>query len=92
MEHASIAVELLTTTDIQRAEQIARSLDGYNNQRRDLQHKMINDIEQILTKNPQILERKTLVLWNRLWHEGVLGIVASRMVEKYYRPVVLIDY
>jgi single-stranded-DNA-specific exonuclease len=51
---------------------------------------MINDIEQILTKNPQILERKTLVLWNRLWHEGVLGIVASRMVEKYYRPVVLI--
>jgi single-stranded-DNA-specific exonuclease len=90
MEHASIAVELLTTTDIQRAEQIARSLDGYNNQRRDLQHKMINDIEQILTKNPQILERKTLVLWNRLWHEGVLGIVASRMVEKYYRPVVLI--
>jgi single-stranded-DNA-specific exonuclease len=90
MDHASIAVDLLTTTDIQRAEQIAKSLNGYNHQRRDLENKIINDIQQCLAKNPQILEKKTLVLWNRQWHEGILGIVASRMVEKYYRPVVLI--
>lgn len=90
MEHASIAVDLLTTTDIQRAEQIAQSLNGYNEQRRKLENKSIQDIERILTKKPQILEQKTMVLWNRQWHEGVLGIVASRMVEKYYRPVILI--
>jgi single-stranded-DNA-specific exonuclease len=90
MEHASIAVDLLTTTDIKHAEQIAQSLNGYNHQRRDLENKIISDIQQILTRKPQILERKTLVLWNRHWHEGILGIVASRMVEKYYRPVVLI--
>ncbi len=90
MAHAAIAVDLLTTTDLQRAEQIAQSLNGYNLQRRDQEHKIITDIQQFLEKEPWVLEGKTLVLWNRRWHEGVLGIVASRMVEKYYRPVVLI--
>ena len=89
MEHASVAVDLLTTTDENRAEQIAQSLNGYNHQRRDTENKIITDIDRILTHEPHILDRKTLVLWNRQWHEGVLGIVASRMVEKYYRPVVL---
>ena len=90
MAHAAIAVDLLTTTDLQRAEQIAQSLNGYNLQRRDQENKIITDIQQFLVKEPWILEGKTMVLWNRQWHEGVLGIVASRMVEKYYRPVVLI--
>ncbi len=90
MAHAAIAVDLLTTTDLQRAEQIAQSLNGYNLQRRDQENKIITDIQQFLEKEPWVLEGKTLVLWNRRWHEGVLGIVASRMVEKYYRPVVLI--
>jgi single-stranded-DNA-specific exonuclease len=90
MAHAAIAVDLLTTTDLQRAEQIAQSLNDYNLQRRDQENKIITDIQQFLVKEPWILEGKTLVIWNRQWHEGVLGIVASRMVEKYYRPVVLI--
>ena len=90
MEHASVAVDLLTTTDANRAEQIAQSLNAYNHQRRDTENNIITDIDRILTREPHILERKTLVLWNRQWHEGVLGIVASRMVEKYYRPVVLL--
>ena len=90
MAHAAIAVDLLTTTDLQRAEQIAQSLNGFNLQRRDQENKIITDIQQFLVKEPWILEGKTLVLWNRQWHEGVLGVVASRMVEKYYRPVVLI--
>ncbi len=90
MAHASIAVDLLITTDVHRADQIAQSLNSYNHQRRDLENKIIADIEQILAREPRILERKTLVLWNRQWHEGVLGIVASRMVERYYRPVVLL--
>jgi single-stranded-DNA-specific exonuclease len=89
MEHASVAVDLLTTTDANRAEQIAQSLNGYNHQRRDTENKIMIDIDRILNREPHILDRKTLVLWNRQWHEGVLGIVASRMVEKYYRPVVL---
>ena len=90
MAHASIAVDLLTTTDMQRAAEIAQSLNGYNHQRRELENKIISDIQRFLTQEPRILERKTLVLWDYKWHEGVLGIVASRMAEKYHRPVVLI--
>ncbi len=50
----------------------------------------MDDILSRLDEQPELLEKKTLVLWDRQWHEGVLGIVASRLVEKYYRPAVLI--
>jgi len=90
MQHASIAVDLLTTDDLNRAAQIAQSLNGFNQKRRELEQKIIDHIAAQIAKQPQLLESKTLVLWDRQWHEGVLGIVASRMVEKYYRPVVII--
>jgi single-stranded-DNA-specific exonuclease len=90
MQHASIAVELLTTQNPEIAARIAKSLDGFNQSRRDLEQRIIEDITSLLEKQPQLLDMKTLVLWHRRWHEGVLGIVASRMVAKYHRPVVLI--
>lgn len=90
MQHASIAVDLLTTDDHNRAAQIAQSLNGFNQKRRELEQKIIDQIADQIAKQPQLLESKTLVLWDHQWHEGVLGIVASRMVEKYYRPVVII--
>jgi single-stranded-DNA-specific exonuclease len=90
MQHASIAVDLLTTENPELAAQIAQSLDGFNQARQDLEQKIIDNITDLLAKQPQLLDKKTLVLWHRQWHEGVLGIVASRMVAKHHRPVVLI--
>jgi len=90
MVHASIAVDLLTTKDVNQARQIANSLNTLNQKRQDLEKRIIDDILAGLKKNPDLLKTNSLVLWNRQWHEGVLGIVASRMVEKYYRPVVLV--
>ncbi len=90
MEHASTAMELLTATDIDHARQIAATLNGFNQTRQDSERKIMDDILSRLDEQPELLEKKTLVLWDRQWHEGVLGIVASRLVEKYYRPAVLI--
>lgn len=90
MAHASIAVELLTTTDVNQARQLAQSLNTLNQKRQNLEKRIIDDILADVTRNTALLQENSLVLWNRQWHEGVLGIVASRMVEKYYRPVVLI--
>ena len=89
MEHASTAVDLLTATNGDHARQVAETLNVFNQKRQSSEKKIIDDIQTHLTKNPELLQKRTLVLWNRQWHEGVLGIVASRMVERYYRPVVL---
>ncbi len=90
IDHASIAVELLTTKNIEIAEQIAQSLNHMNQRRRSIENRMLAQIEGQLKKNPHLLQKNTLVLAHQDWHLGVLGIVAARIMQKYFRPVVLI--
>ncbi len=90
IDHASIAVELLTTKSIETAEQIAQSLNHMNQRRRSIENGMLAQIEGQLKKNPPLLQKNTLVLVHQDWHLGVLGIVAARIMQKYFRPVVLI--
>ena len=90
MDHASLALQLLTTDNIATARQLAQSLDGLNNRRRELERSILENILNDYQRQPDHLNNQTLVKWHPAWHQGVLGIVASRMVETYYRPVVLI--
>jgi len=90
MGYASIAVELLTTTNIETARQIAHSLDDMNMERRDVENKIHTETQGTLNRNPHLLKKRALVLSCQGWHEGVLGIVASRLAKTYFRPVVLI--
>jgi len=90
IDHASIAVELLTTKNIEIAEQIAQSLNHMNQRRRSIENRMLAQIKGQLKKNPHLLQKNTLVLAHQDWHLGVLGIVAARIMQKYFRPVVLI--
>jgi single-stranded-DNA-specific exonuclease len=90
MGYASTAVELLTTEDIETAKQIAHSLDDMNRERRDVETKIHTEIQRTLNRNPSLLKQRALVLSCQDWHEGVLGIVASRFAKIYFRPVVLI--
>ncbi|MBC8200377.1 MAG: single-stranded-DNA-specific exonuclease RecJ [Desulfobacteraceae bacterium] len=94
IEHASAAVELLTTNNLETARQLARSLNSMNFKRHDIEQKIMEDISEYLKNNQYLLKNSSLVLsdneFGNMWHEGVLGIIASRMVKKYFRPVVLI--
>ncbi|MFH2218102.1 MAG: single-stranded-DNA-specific exonuclease RecJ [Pseudomonadota bacterium] len=90
MGHASTAVELLTATDTGTAEHIAASLDSMNSERRIIESAMHEEIRLYIKENPHLLDKKSLVLWNDGWHESVLGIVASRILKTYFRPVMLI--
>lgn len=90
MQHASNAVELLRTDNFENALKSATSLNDINAKRRDIGNDTFKQIQAYLTKNPFLLEKKSIVLSHHNWHEGVLGIVASNLVEKYFRPVVLI--
>jgi len=90
IDHAKSAVKLLTTTEQETAKHIAGSLNSMNFKRQEIEQKILDEILLYIKKNQFLLSKKSLVLWNPDWHEGVLGIVASRIVKIYFRPVVLV--
>ncbi|MDI6687349.1 MAG: single-stranded-DNA-specific exonuclease RecJ [Desulfobacterales bacterium] len=94
IDHASAAVELLTTNNLKTAKQLAQSLSSMNIKRHNIEQEIMEDIFEYLNNNQYLLKNSSLVLSDNklgnMWHEGVLGIVASRMVKKYFRPVVLV--
>ena len=90
VDHASLAVELLITKSMDDAGQIANSLNHMNRKRRSVETEMLAQIEDHLKVNPSLLRKNTLVLAHPDWHLGILGIVASRVMKKYFCPVVLI--
>jgi len=91
IDHAAMAVELLTTQNIDHATQIAHSLNHMNRKRRGIETQILAQIENHLNINPSLLRKSTLVLAHPDWHLGILGIVASRIMKKYFCPVVLIS-
>ena len=87
--HSDVAVELLTTSCMKKAKQIAATLDDINCQRRQLENSIYTHIETYLKDHPNDLKKHSIVLMDQSWHEGVIGIVASRLVDKYHMPVIL---
>lgn len=92
MGHARLAVELLTSTSDVRAAQIAEYLKDQNTQRQQCERKMLRQAaDMVVERGWNHPDRRSIVLANEGWHTGVLGIVASRLVDKFYRPAVMIN-
>jgi single-stranded-DNA-specific exonuclease len=92
MGHARLAVELLTSDSPVRSIQIAEYLKGQNNQRQQCDRKIFKQAcEMIVERDLNHPDRKSLVLASENWHTGVIGIVASRIVDKFYRPTIMIN-
>jgi single-stranded-DNA-specific exonuclease len=88
MKHGNHAVTLLTETDYNLAIEYALEIDQFNTDRRDVDQRITEEaLHQIIVKNEQ--ERFTTVVYNETWHKGVIGIVASRLTETYYRPTLV---
>lgn len=85
------AVELLLTDDEGRAALLAERLDSYNRKRQEIEKTILNEILQEIETTIDINNRNSLVLSSDTWHPGVIGIVASKLVDRYYRPTVLIS-
>ena len=86
--HASAAVELLTTDDTGRALELARELDDLNSRRRSLDSRVLDDARTMAAGQPGA---RILVLASEDWHQGVIGIAASRLVSEVGVPVVLVS-
>ena len=87
---ARLAVELLTTDNRQRAAQLADYVDQLNKNRQTVERKMYKQAKEQIAENPEWLESGGLVLASEEWHPGVIGIVASRVAEKFERPAIMI--
>lgn len=87
---AEQAIKLLTTRDENKAATIARILNAENQRRKSIDEKTLNEAIEQLESTIDLSKDKAIVLSSRGWHQGVIGIVASRLVEKYHRPTVMI--
>lgn len=88
--HASAGVELLTSDDHAFAETTAKEIDAHNVARRGLQQQVFVEACRLADEHPDPAGRRAVVLAREGWHPGVLGIVASKLVERYHRPTVLL--
>ena len=88
---ANEGVELLVTQDVELAEELATKIDSLNQKRQQLVQAVSDEaMEQALTAENQ--QRNTLVIVGDDWHEGILGIVASRIVEKTHKPTIVLTH
>lgn len=90
IQNGSQSVELLVEKDFPRAQELARQIDEYNEQRKDLDKQMTEEANALVEQFAGLDEKKSIVIFNEDWHKGVIGIVASRLTEIYFRPAVVL--
>lgn len=88
MKHGNHAVTLLVETDMPQAEQWASEIEQYNTDRRDADKQITKEALEQIEKNKE-QDRMTTVVYDPTWHKGVIGIVASRLIETYNRPTLV---
>jgi single-stranded-DNA-specific exonuclease len=89
--NACDALDLLLTDDRNEAMQLARHLDRLNQERRDLEGEVLQDAFRKIEAAPQLLQSPVLVIAGESWHQGVVGIVASRLLDRFGRPAVVLS-
>jgi len=90
MQNGKDSVDLLTEKDFKVALKKASQINEYNEQRKDLDKQMTEEANEIVSKAEGLNDKRAIVLYNPDWHKGVIGIVASRLTEVFYRPAVVL--
>ena len=90
MADPTIALELLLSEDEDEALLLAQQLETENHKRQDIQNKMAEDITQEILSDPDMVKDRVIVVWGKNYHPGVVGIVASRLVETYAKPAIVL--
>jgi len=91
LDHAEGALELLLTDDPDRARELASLLDAANRERQELERQILEDALTFISRSGLKKSARSIVLASSDWHPGVIGIVASRIAERYHRPTILIS-
>ncbi len=90
MEHASFSVKLLIENDIHTAKEFADKINVFNETRKTGQDDIYNQVLELFEQNPDLKKKKSTVVYNENWSKGIIGIVASKVIEKYYKPTIVL--
>lgn len=90
MEAGSKAVDLLVSSNTGLATEISKEINNFNIERRSVDRLITTEAMRMVSEDQRYLNAKTTVLYNPKWMKGVIGIVASRLIETYYRPTVIL--
>ena len=90
MQSGGEAVALLVENDFTEAMEQAERINLYNEARKDLDRQMTEEAVELVRDLPGLDDRRAVVIYNEEWHKGIIGIVASRLTEQYYRPAVVL--
>jgi len=90
MGKADSGFHLLTSVDLKEAKELAQRIDAINQERKNIQKQVQDEAEYLISREINLEEDRVIVLASKNFHSGVIGIVASRIAEMYFRPVVLI--
>ncbi len=92
IESAKNSVRLLVEQDYKKAMEIARKINTLNEERKNLDLLATTDALRIIRESEELRDANYTVVYNPEWHKGVVGIVASRLTETYYRPTIVLTY
>ena len=90
IEHGKTSVQILVEDDEEKAKLIGDEIDSFNEIRKTLDRDITQDALDMVEKSKELQDMNSTVLYNRDWHKGVVGIVASRVTEKYYCPTIIL--
>ena len=90
MESGRISVELLTAPDQKRAESVAGEINRHNNERKNIDREITREALEMVQNNACLCYDNVTIVYNPTWHKGVVGIVASRLVEAYFKPAIVL--
>ena len=90
IEQGKRATNLLTEKNEENANIICKTIDSFNTKRKNFDTKITEEALDLIKNNPEAKNKKANVLYSENWHKGVIGIVASRVIETYYRPTIIL--
>lgn len=90
MENGKLSVDLLVERDFATALRMAKHINEYNEQRKDIDKQMTEEANGIVSRLESQKHNSSIVLYDEGWKKGVIGIVASRLTEIYFRPTVVL--
>ncbi|WP_319479426.1 single-stranded-DNA-specific exonuclease RecJ [uncultured Draconibacterium sp.] len=90
IEHGKKSVQILVSTDEDKSDLLGEEIDTFNEIRKTLDRDITQDALDTIENSPEFKGKNSTVLYNRDWHKGVVGIVASRVTEQYYRPTIIL--
>ncbi len=91
MDTAETALKLMTADEKNQADELAKLLETYNRQRQKIENKIIEEALCEIERKVNFKDHKIIVVANEGWHQGVLGVVASKLADRFYRPAIVIS-